>query len=277
MRRGVHDARRVKRIPFSGVSMSCRHCRDSRLRWPWLSAAPLAGRGLAAQNFDQEDYAGTARIVGQVGDAETGTPLKGARVAIPGLQKHALTNQDGRFLLADLATGRYNVAAEQLGFFTWQDDLEARESGSAVVVRLAPDPIVLEGLEVSADRFQQRVRSAAVRVRTIDSEALAEHDGFPLSDLLTSRANLFLGFCSRTVMLAHPQKCQSEFHEHGWAVQPSNPFDHRCVRGRGRPNVYLDEAPLVGGLARLEEYPLDLLYRIEVYDGIHIRAFTGTS
>ena len=45
-----------------------------------LVAAPLAALPLAAQNFNPEDYVGTARIVGQVVDAETGTPLMGARI-----------------------------------------------------------------------------------------------------------------------------------------------------------------------------------------------------
>ena len=239
-----------------------------------FAAALLFAPRLAGQNFDSEDYVGRARIVGRVVDAETGTPLLGARVSIPGLEKHAVTNRDGRFLLADLAHGRYSVAVEQLGFSIWQDVLEAEQPGSAAIVRMVPDPIQLTGLEVSADRFRQRIRSAPVRVKVIDSEALAEHDGFPLAGLLTSKANLFLGFCSKTVMIGPKMSCKAEWHEHGYAMHPSNPYDDRCVRGRGRPNVYLDEAPLIGGLARLEEYPLDLLYRIEVYDGIHIRAYT---
>ena len=239
-----------------------------------LAAAPLFATRLAAQNFDPEDYVGAARIVGQVVDAETGTPLMGARVSIIPLDRHAVTNQYGRFALPDLAVGRYGVTVQQLGFHTRQNDLEATESGSPTVLSMAPDPILLDGLEVSGDRFHERIRSTSVRVRTIDSEALAAHDGFPLADLLTSRANLFLGFCSAGYGFTQRKSCGSKWHEHGWVTHPSNPYDNRCVRGRGRPNVYLDEAPLVGGLARLEEYPLDLLYRIEVYDGIHIRAFT---
>ncbi len=250
-----------------------------KLMGPLIATAMLAGAllsapALAAQNFNPEDYVGTARIVGQVVDAQTGTPLMGARVSIPGLEKHSVTNRDGRFLLADLALGRYSVAVEQLGFSIWQDVLVATASGLPAVLRMAPDPILLTGLEVSADRFQERIRSAPVRAKVIDSEALAEHDGFPLADLLTYRANLFLGFCSKTVMIGPKIACEAEWHEHGYAMHPTNPYDDRCVRGRGRPNVYLDEAPLIGGLARLEQYPLDLLYRIEVYDGIHIRAYT---
>ncbi len=92
-----------------------------KLMRPLIATAMLAGAllsapALAAQNFNPEDYVGTARIVGQVVDAQTGTPLMGARVSIPGLEKHSVTNRDGRFLLADLALGRYSVAVEQLGF-----------------------------------------------------------------------------------------------------------------------------------------------------------------
>lgn len=239
-----------------------------------LAPAPLSAPRLAAQNFNPEDYIGTARIAGQVVDFETGTPLMGARVSIPGLEKHAVTNRDGRFVLADLAFGRYSVAVEQLGFSIWQDVLEATGSGAPHVLRMAPDPILLTGLEVSADRFEKRIRSAPVRAKVIDSEALAQHDGFPLADLLTYKANLFLSHCSKTVIIGPKTSCDAEWHEHGYALHPSNPYDDRCVRGRGRPTVYLDEAPLIGGLARLEDYPLDLLYRIEVYDGIHIRAYT---
>ena len=242
-----------------------------------FALALSAGSHLTAQQQWLGSPPSTARVVGTVIDAHSGMPLAGAAVGAAGSAEVAMTNGEGRFVLAQLPPGKQMVIVEQLGYRVWQDSIMAGNPVAPVLLRLVPDPIMLKGLAVSADRFAERMRSASVRVRAVGTDDFAAYPAATLADVLTAQAGLFLTMCSGTVLLQHPESCDSKEHEHGWAIQPSSPYDNRCVRRRGgrlRPTVYLDEAPLIGGLARLENFPLDGLYRVEVWDGIHIRAFT---
>lgn len=242
-----------------------------------LALAFSAGSPLTAQEQWRGTPPSTARILGTVVDAQSGTPVAGASVSVAGSDEAVLTNGEGRFVLEELPHGRHAIVVEQLGYKTRQDMIPAGEPGLPVRLAVAPDPIVLRGLEISADRFARRTRSASVRVRAVGTDDFAAYPAATLEDVLTAQAGLSLTMCSGTVLVQPPRSCNSEEHEHGWSVQPSSPYDNRCVRKRGgrlRPTVYLDEAPLIGGLARLENFPLDRLYRVEVWDGVHIRAFT---
>lgn len=242
-----------------------------------LALAFSAASPLTAQEQWWGTPPSTASVYGTVIDARSGTPLAGAAVGVAGSAEAVLTNSEGRFVLEELPPGKQMVMVEQLGYRIWQGAITASNPGAPVLLRMVPDPIMLKGLEVSADRFADRMRLAYVKARAVGTDDFAAYPAATLADVLAAEAGLFLTMCSGTILVAPPRACNSKEHEHGWAVQPSSPHDNRCVRRRGgrlRPTVYLDEAPLIGGLARLENFPLDRLYRVEVWDGFHIRAFT---
>lgn len=210
-----------------------------------LSTSPAGAQDKPACSDDDP------RILGVVVDHATGQPLANTLVSIEASEWASLTTEDGRFLLCGVGEGTHLVTAEQLGYATFKAYVETSREGDLNVVRMRPDPILLEGLEVVTDRFERRRKAVATTVRAFDQEDLARSGYWTAAEFISSRAGVFTTIC-----------------EGGTT----------CVYRRGRkvnPTVYLDEFPLIGGWFQLETLPTSQLYMIEVYSrGAHIRAYT---
>lgn len=95
---------------------------------------------------------------GRVVDDVTRAPVANARITVAGggLQREALTDPDGRFLIGDLPPGVYEVAAASLGYRTAaRTDVETRGSRATVVLfELIPAALEIEGIVVESDPFE---------------------------------------------------------------------------------------------------------------------------
>jgi hypothetical protein len=193
---------------------------------------------------------GQPRIVGVVIDVSTEAPLEGAFVSVEAMEQGSLTAGDGRFLLCWIDSGLHVVTAERLGYETVTLNVEAVAAAGPVEVRMQPDPILLEGLEIVSDRFDRRRRAASGAVRAYDQQDLTKSVAWSAAEFVDSRAGILTVPCGV----------------------------NRCVYRRGdyvNPTVFLDEFELMGGWADLELVPTSHLYMIEVYrGGTHIRAYT---
>ncbi len=58
----------------------------------------------------------TGKLVGTITDANTGEPLIGANVLLEGTNIGAATNAEGRFIILNIAPGKYNVVASMVGY-----------------------------------------------------------------------------------------------------------------------------------------------------------------
>ncbi len=212
-----------------------------------LSAATITASPVVAQPTCEDDQ---PRIVGLVIDASTDAPLKGAYVSVATSEWMSLTTDNGRFLLCWIGSGTHVVMVERLGYHTLIVQLDATASGDPVHLRMSPDPILLEGLEIVADRFEGRRRAAPTSIQVYDQEELASSQYWTVAEFVDSLPGVFIARCG------------------------FNP----CIYYRGRvvrPRVYLDESPLIGGWSMLHTVPTSQLYMIEVYGrGTHIRAYT---
>lgn len=213
------------------------------------------------------------RIVGFVIDTGTELPLASALVSVEASNWASLTTDDGRFLLCNIGPGVHVVTVERLGYETLTAPVGARVSDEAVRLPMEPDPVLLEGLEIVADRFERRRRAVAVPVRSYDQEALARSSHWSAAE--------FIDFQAGVVTVRCPGATRYEYSEDGRSRRLEVPYVggvHTCVRDRGesvRPAVYLDEAILFGGWEELASLPTSQLYMIEVYSrGRHIRAYT---
>ena len=213
-----------------------------------LGLAILVG-GLGAQERRADER---GPLAGSVTDP-SGRPLAGVFVSAAGSRWGVLTGSDGRFALQGVEPGTVHLAAELIGYATlsWSGD---PAPGEAVVLVLEPKPILLEGLTVVADRFASRRRAVPVSVRAFDRTTLSTSHHATVLDFLRSRGGASLVSCRGT-----------------WSAF--------CVWSRGRlvePSVWLDEAPLLGGLDYLTMFQPHELYMVEVYaSGRHIRAYTN--
>jgi len=206
----------------------------------------------AQEEYDEQPVCaeGRAQLVGVVIDAGTEMQLAGALVSVEESDWASLTTDDGRFLLCEISGGTQILRAERLGYEDFVGVAEADASGDPVVIRMVPDPILLEGLEVVTDRFERRRRAAPTSVRAFDQEQLASSGYWSAADFVDMQAGIMTTPCGI----------------------------NRCIYYRGsvvNPRVYLDEFPLIGGWSHLAAIPTSELYMIEVYRrGTHIRAYT---
>jgi hypothetical protein len=113
---------------------------------------------------------GTASLVGRVAAAETGRPLKRARVTvapIDGRPRSVLTDEAGRFAVKDLPAGKYAVSAVKTGFVrTAFGQRRALRDGTPIEVR--------DGQTVSSvDMILPRGGVITGRLRDEDGEPLS--------------------------------------------------------------------------------------------------------
>ena len=215
-----------------------------------LTALPISGSHLAAQDEEPEN---TAAIIGHVVDAQTETLLAGVWVSVEGSDWGSFTNNEGRFLLPEVEAGSYVIVVAHLGYETVSVGVEWTEFGAPVQIRMEPDPILLEGLEIVTDRFRQRRRAAATSVRAFELEELTNSTSWSIIDFLASRALVALSRCDGR-------------------------YSDMCARVRGwrtQSFLYVDEMPIFDGWAFLQTLAPHDLYMVEVYNGgRQIRAYS---
>ncbi len=148
-------------------------------RWPvlllpWLLALPVQAQLLR----------------GRVLEAGTGLPVLGAHVVlVDGAGRNVigvLTNEQGAFAIDVRAAGRYHVLAEMIGrrTATSTELVLSRDSMRVVTLELAPEPVLLAKLDVSASRTcalrtsggaaTQRVWEEARKALAVEAEARAQ-------------------------------------------------------------------------------------------------------
>lgn len=213
-----------------------------------LALLLLLAPALGAQIVPPPPPPASATVQGWVVDAATGRPLRGARVEVNFINRKTVTDAAGAFRIGGLQPGPYVVTAQHLGYGEERVELVAG-AGDSVTVSLSPDPVMLEGLSVQADRFERRRNALPVTVRTVAREELANS---PLPD-------------AKQVIL-----------ERSGVTPCTSSSACVMVRGQRRPIVlYIDERPALGGLTELETYDPTDLYMVEVYrGGAMIRVYT---
>ncbi|MEM6328012.1 MAG: carboxypeptidase-like regulatory domain-containing protein, partial [Bacteroidota bacterium] len=121
----------------------------------------------------------TGRVVGQVIDAATETPLPGATVTVVGTQLGAATDLDGRFTLSSVPVGTQALEARFLGYDPLiQTDVVVRSGRQAeVVIALRESAIEGEGVTVRAGYFSSIGDVAPVSAVAFSNEEIRRAPG----------------------------------------------------------------------------------------------------
>lgn len=224
---------------------------DARLLGPFLAA--LLGMAVLAPTAAGQEEA--RPVSGTVVDAQSGLPVPGALVAMVESAQAVFTDEAGRFTLRDMETGNHPLVVTQLGYDSLSIGLVVEEGTDGVVLRLRPDPVVLEAVQVVTDRLRRRRNAVATSVRAFDQRMLRTAGSRDALDFLLTRTNLM------------PTRCPG-IHSFGSCAY---------VRGRLSPvQVYIDDTYVLGGLEYLDSYRPEELYLVEVYrGGSHVRVYTN--
>jgi hypothetical protein len=218
-----------------------------------LIMALIAVALLASEGIGQEVQSEAFDLVGALLDDSNGHALAGAFVSLTGSEWGSITNENGRFAIPDLEAGTYSITAEQLGYETlvWEGQISA---AAPLQLRMAPQPMILEGLQVVTDRFQSRRNGNATSVSMYDRTALTSTSQPTVLDFVAFRVGSARERCA------------------------SNARADICLRIRGRnvePKIVVDELEILGGMDYLAAIAPHELHMVEVFgQGRHIRAYT---
>lgn len=192
-------------------------------------------------------------VQGRISDIQNGQPIAGARVRLidRDSEARATTSSDrtGRFTLSVPGEGVYRVRVEQLGYATLESEpFEARGSAGMVTLDLSmqPAPLAIEGVEVSADVVNRRIRQflgtspSLLRVRPIPLETIRRNamQGGGVSEMMERQSIA------------------------GLQVRRSRQGPCYQMRGRGCLPVFLDGARL--SAQSVMDIPLEMLGSVVV-------------
>lgn len=148
----------------------------------------LAGAPVLAQH---------GRIEGSVQDAETGLPLPGANVVLAEAGLGAASDASGEFRIEFVPAGTHRVWASYAGFEPQQQSV-AVGAGETVRVTFRLVPVVLEGIEVVADRLRTVGRTRALphlmpqSVSVVDEAQFRAQGSLDLEDALRNVSGVAL-------------------------------------------------------------------------------------
>lgn len=142
----------------------------------WLAAAlPATGQAPAAI---------TGRAADRRGDAVRGASVEVRRVSGASISSRTETGDDGRFVLANLAPGEYEVRVSARGFATFVKRFSVPGPGEMVIdAPLEPEGIA-EAMTVTPARAEVRLADAPASVSVLDSSDIDTAGAQTVDDLL---------------------------------------------------------------------------------------------
>ena len=126
------------------------------------AAAFTAATGLLVLPASAQEPEHEGEIEGVVRDAETGQPLAGANVSVVGSGTRAVSHGDGTFHLTGIAPRGHILRVERLGYRGATTDVAVVDRSAVVVIELAPSPIALRAMVVTAT-ISERGAAEALR------------------------------------------------------------------------------------------------------------------
>lgn len=154
------DARAIRNTPNSNTTMAMKNI----LRVSLLCLFTLAPAVAWAQ---------TGIISGTVTDAETGDPLPGANVAIVELQRGSATDLEGRFEIANVPYGDYELSAQFIGYGRTVRQVSLNQARIEVELTLSTDLLGLDEVVVVGYGTQQR-RNIAGAISSLRPEQIRD-------------------------------------------------------------------------------------------------------
>jgi hypothetical protein len=218
---------------------------------------------LAAVAVPARSRAQTAVVTGQVLDAESGQPIAGATVRVE--DRTTTSDAHGNFRVRGVAPGERTVWATALGYAISGGMLHVGPDSAGVELALDPQPVRLDAIVATVNRFESRRRAYPFSARVMDRRDLEAAPYSNLLDLVETHFGLQPTTCNSLAV--------------GSTSVPTSALDgFGCVWVRGHataPAVYVDEVRWPSGLDILATYQVMDVGRIEVYSGgAQVRVYT---
>ncbi len=200
----------------------------------------------------------SAQITGVVIDANNEEPLIGASVFIEQLKRGEETGRNGEFTLSGLDAGTYTAVFSYLGYHSQTEKITLREGEKRkLTIRLKEEAKSLEEVTITAKSEARKIREKAMPVSVISMSQL--------SGTVTSIEDVL----SKTVGVTIRQS---------GGTGSTSRLSVRGLEGK-RIGFFIDEIPLNdhSDFIDLNDIPVDLIDRIEIYKGVVPAKFGGNS
>lgn len=195
------------------------------------------------------DSAGTTEFAGMVVDAESGEPIRQARVEFVGPGRPVVTDAEGVFRLTRVEPGPQMLRVRATGYPTLASIVAVEPGTAPALIKLQQDVVLLEGLTVVVDRMERRRQAAGVSSRVLTGTIFATSSSPDMMAFVEQHFGVQESFC-------------------GGLGQGSA---SGCVIARGGtpvvPTIVMDDVPQFGGTEILEMLDPDDFDRVEVYGG----------
>jgi len=237
------------------------------------------GFALAAQQA-----APVTDLVGAVVDARDGSPVAGAVVRVPAVNRYTLSGEDGRFTLRNVPRGEQAILVHRIGYRERTFRLTV-QPGLLHLLEVEPEPILLEGVEVVVGEDPaHRILDSAARIRAsgrpgvwgevvfwsawdreeieaagIDEPRLFLTRGPPR---IVIRPCVGLGLPADRLCVSPPFGGMRLLPAWGPPGGSAPVTGLAAGRGRGVP-VFLDGQPMA--LEDLDSFTMELVHRVETY------------
>lgn len=237
------------------------------VRWPTLGFALVAAAGAGTQAASAQEPppptdTATFTLIGDIVDGLIDAPVIGAVVKVPELRRFTFTDVNGRFHFADFPEGAWEIVVEHLGYNTVEGRV-ALADGNGLFLRMTPNPVALEGLEVMtrSDRLlAERRQRFPFRVTRISPRMLAEAISADPTAIFRRNSLSYIAACP-----APPSRATD------WMTPD-------CVMksgGAARIRIFLDEFPMAGGMTHLSAMPREMIHSMDwIPEKAELRVYT---
>lgn len=201
---------------------------------------------------------GAAQITGLVRDGVEGSSLPGAMVMIEELKKGETADANGVFSFAQISSGTYTVTADYMGYITQSKKVTLKKGEAAkLTFDMVASPLTLEQATVLGKSEARQLREQAMPVSVISMKQLQG----TVSDVQ--------GILAKTVGITVRSS---------GGVGSASRLSVRGLEGK-RIGFFIDETPLndQSDFLDLNDIPVDMIDRIEIYKGVVPSKFGGSS
>ncbi|HKK44960.1 MAG TPA: SusC/RagA family TonB-linked outer membrane protein [Balneolaceae bacterium] len=129
-------------------------------------------------------------LTGKVTDKSSGEALPGVNIFIPGLQRGAATDAQGKYTIDDIDYGTYTVRATYVGYKTYKKKITINQQTTTLNIQITSQTEKLNDVVVTAYGLTRQERSLTSSVQEVKGDQLAEAGN---SDLVSSLAGKVAG------------------------------------------------------------------------------------
>lgn len=197
-------------------------------------------------------------IKGIVYDSENGAELIGASIHINSINRSCVSDENGEFRLNNIPEGKYLLQISFMGYKPQSKQLELEQNETKEIkVRLVPDENSLAEVTVIAKSEARKLKEEGMPVTVINMSNL-QGTVTSISDILSKT----VGMTIRT----------------SGGVGSASRISVRGLEGK-RIGFFIDEIPLndQSDFIDLNDIPVDMIERIEIYKGVVPARFGGSS